>query len=714
MYTPEPQWLEETFELGEAPPPTEEDLPYGGDVGVEMPETPPIDLVRLAREDEGGVGEVTGWDSEPQGDNGASGMAALDPSLLDLNAEQLEAVEAGGVVILEAPPGSGKTRTLAGRVCRILQKASPQSILAVTFTRNATAEMRQAIRRVVGDVADDVVVTTLHSLGLAIVSAEHESVKLGKNPGVAAPYYAGRLLKKAMKLAGIDERWDAEEMARVIAKAKARLQDPEDYETFADDYYSQNVARVYKQYQQLLRDKNLLDFGDMLRLAVKALGSKAEARGWYQQMYRHILVDEWQDINLAQYRLLRMLIGPETDVFVVGDPLQSIYGWRGADPGIFERLERDYPSAKRLRLRVNYRNTETISRAAESIVRGLGLPERDIVTEGGRGEPITLVRCDTDWDEALRVADEVARLASAEEAHHNECAVLVRTGRQARLIEQAMLQRGVPYALVGQKSFFEIRVVREVLAWLRLALDPFDHGALETALNAPPRGLGTVTRDKLRRGALGLTMETLLAVPGWEDLPGKARQAVADFLGMVDDVQKVRSRPPAELMDYILRRTGYAAWLEKMQDGNGNGNGLIDGVMADFAGDSALHHLRRMLEAHEDSGLESFLADVEAMQAQPDEMNGVFIGTIHAAKGLEWPVVLLPGLDEGVLPHVKSLLDEERLREEHHLFYVALTRAMRQVYVLGARYRAGQHGHMREYQPSRFLRFLPTDRVRRV
>ena len=485
---------------------------------------------------------------------------------------------------------------------------------------------------------------------------------------------------------------------------------------------------MYRIYQETLREKNLVDFGDMVRLAVQALDTTPEARGFYQNLYRYVLVDEWQDTNSAQYRLVRALVGPEngTDLFVVGDPLQSIYGWRGADPAVFQALAADFPAVRELQLRVNYRNTETIAAASEGVVRALGLSPRDVVAEGGPGDPLAFIRCDTERDEALRVAEEIARLADAGKWGYNECAVLVRTVRQARLIEQALLRNRIPYTLGGRRSFFDVRAVRELLAWLRLAADPFDEGALEAALNAPPRGLGKATREKLRAGAFRLTMEPLLAAPECEDLPERVRQAVAEFLEMLDDVHAARERPLPELLDHILRRTGYTAWLRKKANGNGNGNGSSGGpdevVLVDLpAGKEAdaVHNLRLMLEGHRgEDGLARFLRGVEEMQAQAgfasDGIRGVFLGTIHAAKGLEWPVVFLPGLDEGVLPHAKSLLDKRRLEEEHRIFYVALTRAKRKVYILGARYRTNVRGQVWECQPSRFLGYLPPETIRRM
>jgi DNA helicase-2/ATP-dependent DNA helicase PcrA len=460
----------------------------------------------------------------------------------------------------------------------------------------------------------------------------------------------------------------------------------------------------------------------MVRLAVQALETNLEARGFYQHLYRHVLADEWQDTNAAQYRLVRALVGHETDLFVVGDPLQSIYGWRGADPAVFQALAADFPTVRQVHLRVNYRNTETIAAAAEGVVRALGLPPRRVVAQGGPGDPLHLARCDTERDEALRVAEEIERLAGTGKCGYDGCAVLVRTVRQARLIEQALLRSHIPYTLAGHGSFFDLRPVRELVAWLCLAADPFDEGALEGALNAPPRGLGRATREQLRAGAFRLEMEALLAAPGREDLPERARQAVAEFLAMVDDVHAAQERTLPELLDYVLQRTGYAAWLRKAGNGNGNSGDPDSVVLMDLpAGEEAdaVHNLRLMLEGYQGpDNLTRFLRDLEEMQGQagltPGSPEGVFLGTIHAAKGLEWPAVFLPGLDEGVLPHARSLLDKKRLEEEHRLFYVALTRAIRKVYLLGACRRTNVRGQVWECQPSRFLGYLPPETVRRV
>jgi DNA helicase-2/ATP-dependent DNA helicase PcrA len=713
---PEPEWPEEDFELLDPPVDVALEEPFAPPTGyLSGPPEEPTGDFDLAPDDE--CPEEPGEVVEGMPDRKAHDDASPAHSLLDLNLEQLEAVEARGPVMVVAPPGSGKTRTLAGRVCRVLRHASPQSVLAVTFTRYAAAQMRDQVRAVVGEAADEVNVSTLHALGYGVVRAEADHLGLHRDVGVASPSYARTLVRRAAKAAGLDERWDVDGLAQEIERAKGRLVGPDEYPVHPGDLYGQTVARVYRVYQETLREKNLADFGDMIRLAVRALESLPEARGFYQRLYRYVLVDEWQDVSQAQYRLVRLLTGPETDLFVVGDPLQSIYGWRGADPAVFGALARDLPALREFQLRANYRNTGTIVAASEGVVRALGLPPRDVVARGGPGEPLALVRCDTERDEALRVAEGIVRLVGAGECGYNDCAVLVRTVRQARLIEQAFLRARVPYALAGHRSFLETRTVRELVAWLRLAANPFDEGALEGALNAPPRGLGKVTREQLQGGAFRLTMEALLAAPDRDDLRERARRAVAEFLAMVDDVHARRDEPPVQLLDYALKRTGYAAWLRRAGNGDGNSHDPNGEVALDFpAGEEAdaVHHLCLMLEGYrERDGLARFVQDLEDMQAQPGGLEGVFLGTIHAAKGLEWPVVLLPGLDEGVLPHARSLLDRKRLEEEHRLFYVALTRAMRKVYLFGARYRTNARGQVWECRPSRFLGYLPPETVRR-
>jgi DNA helicase-2/ATP-dependent DNA helicase PcrA len=733
---PEPEWPQDEFELLE--PPLDEVFEDPGASGwcpLEPPEEPlcEFDPPNAVEPVEHLIPNEPVLEAFDQDDRDESADDRVSPhTLLDLNLEQLEAVEASGPVMVVAPPGSGKTRTLAGRICRILQNASPQSVLAVTFTRYAAGEMRDQVRAVAGDSADEVNISTLHALGYGIVRAEADRLGLGLtgDVGVAQPSYVRYLVRRAAQAAGLDERWDLDNLAQEIERAKGRLLGPDQYPVYPDDFYSQAVARVYHLYQQTLREKNLVDFADMVRLAVQVLDTVPEARGFYRHLYRYVLVDEWQDVSSAQYRLVRALVGPEngrgnpTDLFVVGDPLQSIYGWRGANPAVFQALGTDFPSLRELQLRVNYRNTETITAASEGVVHALGLPPRDVIAKGGPGEPLALIRCDTERDEALRVAQEIARLADMRGWDYDDCAVLVRTVRQARLIEQALLQENIPYTLTGHGSFFDLRTVRELLAWLRLAADPFDEGALEAGLNAPPRGLGKATKEKLRAGAFRLTMEQLLAAPEREDLPERARQAVAEFLEMVDGVHTAREQPLPELLECILRRTGYAAWLRKKASGNGSGNAsdadVVGPVNLPVGEESdAVHNLRLMLESYQgEGGLARFLRDVQEMQSQigftSNGAQGVFLGTIHAAKGLEWPVVLLPGLDEGVLPHARSLLDKRRLEEEHRLFYVALTRAMRQVVLLGARHRTNVRGQVWECQPSRFLGYLPSQTVRRV
>jgi len=629
------------------------------------------------------------------------------PASWTLNEDQRAAVtHTEGALRIVAGPGSGKTRVLTYRLAYILRSmlSSPQGIIAVTFTRKAAGEMKERVSRLLPDVnLDDLTVTTFHGLAYRIVRAEAEN--LGFNPvrlRVCQPAYSRRLVRRAMEMTGLRAPWDTEVVIAQIERAKEQLRSPKDFVQLPGDFFEEGIARVYKKYQQLLKEQNLVDFGDLIRLAVQVLAENEDTSAFYRELARYVLVDEFQDTGLGQYALLKALTGKHGNIAVIGDPMQSIYGWRQADPAaVMAQFETDFPDMTEIVLRHSYRFTRTILAASEAVVTALGSPPRRLMTDNETGDKITVMKAESDRDEALQVVRTIKTLLDRRQIAYNDFAVLTRTGEQRRLFEQAFLRTGMPYRLIGDRPFPVRQEVRVMLGYLRLAADPFDAGALARVINTPRRGLGRKTQEKIRGEAFQLTTAELLAAEARSDLPARARTGAAEVLGIINDISTAAAQKALpELFDYVLERSGYLDWL---LGGSADEN--------EPGAEAALDELRRMILKYTDVTV--FLTAMEEMGdelAAQDE--GVSLATLHAVKGLEFPVVFITGLEEGLFPHVKSNDSKFTLDEEYRLFYVGLTRAKRRVYLSYARYRE-RNGQVREMTPSRFLRILPKALVER-
>ena len=633
-----------------------------------------------------------------------------------LNGEQRQAVEhTEGPLLIIAGPGSGKTRVLAYRIAHILKRrlTSPQGIFAVTFTRKAAQQMRSRVGELVGEVnVDDMTITTIHSLAFSILRAEVDVLGLSsRRLRVCPPVTCGRLVRQAMEQVGLGSPWNPDVVREQIERAKDRLAGPEDFVVCPGDFFEEGVARVYARYQMLLREGNMVDFPDLVRLAVQVLEMQEEVRLFYQEMCRYLLVDEFQDTSYGQYRLITTLSARHRNLCVIGDPLQSIYRWRGADPdNLLRRFGNDWPGVRKIALTKSYRSTRTILAASEAVVQAMGLPPRGLEAQGGEGDPIVLMPCDSERDEALRVAGEIRRLVETGQAQYHDCAVLVRTGRQRRVVEQAFLRQGLPYRLVGDRPFFRRSEVQTVLGYLRLAADPFDDGALSRVANTPPRGLGPRALEKLGDTDSPLTLG-LAAGRKRDDLPPHLRRAAGEMLAVVNDLTlAAQSRPLLSLFDYILERSGYLAWLRRNRwDEEGEGGDGLTELLGDDPAEESIIELRRLALQYDD--VEAFLVDMEGRADDlAVEEDGVHVATLHAVKGLEFPVVFLAGLEEGLFPRANG--DARSLREEYHLFYVGVTRAQRRLYLSCARYRE-VFGQTRETTPSRFIRCLPGELLER-
>jgi ATP-dependent DNA helicase UvrD/PcrA len=636
-----------------------------------------------------------------------------------LNEDQRAAVEMiDGPLLVLAGAGSGKTRTLTQRIANILDqgRVSPHSVLAITFTRKAAWEMRRRLEELVGKDAADITAVTFHSLGFKLLSAEARI--LGYRADKLAVYdaiEAQRLLHRAMQEAKVNStRWPLEQIAPIIERAKDNLYAPEDFVRASGDLFEESIAKVYARYQELLKESNAVDFGDLIRLSVKLLQENLEMLEFYQNLYRYVNVDEFQDTSFGQYQLVRLLVWQHKNLCCVGSPVQAIYSWRGADiNNILQRFREDFVDAPLVVLKRNYRSTATILSAAQAVVRDLAYKE-DLLTENDKGAPVAVVSLNTDWDESNYIASEIKRLDEDSYCALADCAVLFRTRNQGRLLEQVFMHLGVPYSLVGDFKFFERREVKDVLAYLRFVHDMFDAGALQRIINRPPRGLGPAALQKLQGGEPELSYDAIAGIHNRDDLPPKVKQAAIQFVDLIfDDLcLAVGEKTLPDFFDHLLVNSGYYAWIEKDPDAKRRlaNLRLLRGLTTRYEHSSN--------EPGCSEALGAFLADIATMSAEggdPEmelegEGRGVTVATIHAVKGLEFPVVFIAGMEEGIFPHAKAMKTVEGLEEETRLAYVAMTRAMERLYLTRARSRVlGEE--MKEHSPSRFLVAIPRELI---
>jgi len=665
-------------------------------------------------------------------------MIALD----QLNLEQQAVVQhLDGPLLVLAGAGSGKTRTLTYRIANLLDqgRTSPHGVLAVTFTRKAAWEMRRRLEELVGKEAGDITATTFHSLGFKLLSAEAGS--LGYKPGKLVVYdavEAQRLLHHAIQDVNVGDtstgansvarfdsgstaqsRWTLEQVASVIERAKDNLYSPDDFVRVKGDFFEEAIAKVYARYQQLLKENNAVDYSDLIRLAVQILRQNPDTLAFYQNLFRYVLIDEFQDSSFGQYQLVRHLVWRHRNLCCVGSPVQAIYSWRGADiHNILERFRADFPDAPMVVLSQNYRSTATILAAAQAVVGDLPYRE-DLRTENDTGSPIVVAALNTDYDEANYIASETKRLDEEQVCPPEDCAVLFRTRAQGRLLEHVFMHLGLPYTLVGDFKFFERREVKDVLAYLRLVHDIFDAGALQRIINRPPRGLGPAALQKLQRGEPELGFDAIAGIHMRDDLPPKVRQAAEDFADLIfnDLATAVREKPLPEFFDHVLEESGYLEWVQKDPDAKRRiaNLRLLRAMTTRYDNAPSGSSTNRGAAEMHIEALGSFLVDIATKSmveggdpdvSLPAEGKGVTLATIHAVKGLEFPVVFLCGLEEGIFPHAKAMKTAEGMEEETRLAYVAMTRAMSLLYLTYARSRV-VGDEMKEHSPSRFLAAIP-------
>ena len=633
-----------------------------------------------------------------------------DP-LSDLNPAQRQAVLIpSGPLLIVAGPGSGKTRVLTHRIIHLIrQGVPPQRILAVTFTNKAAREMRTRVERALGVDAAGLTLGTFHAVAARFLRVHGAAIGLDPQFVIFDDEDQLALMKRAVQDLGLDpRRFSPRALLSAVSSAKSELLTAEALAGRARQYWDEVVARAYERYQELLGENHALDFDDLLMQMVALLRQAEAVRQRLQERFLHVLIDEFQDTNPAQYVMARLLAEGHGNLTVVGDPDQSIYSWRAADIRNLLNFEHDYPDATVVFLEQNYRSTQAILQLAQRVISS-NRQRKPIAlwTENSSGLPATLIEAYDEVEEAEAVAREL--LALREQGFSlRDCAVMYRTNAQSRPVEEAMVRWGIPYQLVGGTRFYQRREVKDAIAYLRVLANPWDSAGLERVLNVPPRGLGQRTAAELRRYARqqGLTpLQVAMMAEEQEGLSvaGRARNALVAFGRLMAELAvEVEAHSPHDLLDLVLMRVGYRDYLQDhFPDADDRWENLseLHTVASGYASLPPREALTSFLEEV------ALMSDVDELR---DEGEGVTLITLHAAKGLEYPVVFIVGLEEGLLPHSRTLDDPSQIEEERRLAYVGITRAKQRLYLLRA-LRRSYAGAPTGLGPSRFLRDIPRE-----
>jgi len=648
-------------------------------------------------------------------------MTLTSDILEGLNPEQKEAVESiDGPLLIIAGPGSGKTRVITHRIAHLVRDygVSPYRILSMTFTNKAAREMRDRLERLVGPRSESLTVGTFHSFCARFLRREGEPVGLSSSFSIYDAADQLSLIKQSLQLADLDPKQNPPQAIRsVISRAKSVMMDSRGLSQHGQSYFEEVSARVYHHYEELLSRNNAVDFDDLLMKSVQLLQEQLAVRERYQQRYQYLMVDEFQDTNVAQYRLAGLLTGTEQNICVVGDPDQSIYSWRSADIRNILSFQSDYPQAKTINLEQNYRSTSNILEAAQKLISVNGIRlEKGLFTENGKGEPVVVHEAYDEQEEAGFTIGEIERLVRQERIKPGDCAVMYRVNAQSRALEEACLHRGMKYRLVGGVRFYQRREVKDLMAYLNLLQNPLDEVNLTRVIGVPPRGIGAKSMQDLAGWAREQNVSLISAMqqiaaarsqgqPSPVPLTTRASNAIGDFADMVEGlVQRVTQVPIVDLIDQVLDDTGLRRFIQNSDDRpDERWENILEfrETAQEFNAEDPGDGLASLLEKV------SLVADVDNYE---DSAESLTLITLHQAKGLEFPVVFIVGLEEGLLPHSRSMDSEEQLEEERRLCYVGITRAQRRLYLLRA-FRRGFMGNSGPTLSSRFLREIPADLI---
>jgi DNA helicase II / ATP-dependent DNA helicase PcrA len=633
-----------------------------------------------------------------------------------LNPQQREAVEHDrGPLLIVAGAGSGKTRVLTARIAHLIRSrhVSPFSILAITFTNKAASEMRERVGQLVGEKLGQAMwVMTFHSACGRILRREAQRLGFTSNFTIYDGGDSDRLIGYIVRDQEIDtKRFPIKTFKAAIGRAKDEMIDEDELAARAENFLDKMIAEVYREYQARLRRANAMDFDDMILNVVHLFRLFPEVLQTWQDKFRYLLIDEFQDTNAAQFELARLLAGRDRNICAVGDADQSVYAFRGADFRNVLRFEDEFIDTRVIVLEQNYRSTQTILNAANAVIsRNMMRKPKNLWTAGDEGAAIVRYHADSESDEAMYVAREIARLREDEELHLGDVAVFYRTNAQSRALEEVFGRFGVGYRVVGALKFYERKEVKDALAYLRLSVNPADEVSLKRIINVPKRGIGDSTVAAIERYARGAGVTMVEAIDNVDalELATRARSAVGDFAALVRKLRELvdSDNPPAAVLTAAMEGSGYISELEA--DRSIESQGRIENVQ-ELIGVAAAY-----MEDNPEGGVRGFLEQValvsEADEAAEIDEGRVSLMTLHNAKGLEFPVVFLTGLEEGVFPHMRSMTDPDQLEEERRLCYVGLTRAREKLYLTHAWCRT-LWGGTNYNPPSRFLHEIPEELV---
>lgn len=634
-----------------------------------------------------------------------------------LNPQQAEAViNTEGPMLIMAGAGSGKTKVLTCRVANLLQKGvRPYRILAITFTNKAAAEMRERVNNMSGPAAKDVWLFTFHAFCARFLRMEIDKLPgYGGNFAIYDTADSQNLIKQILKEMNLDDkRFQPSGILSRISNAKNALQDAAAFARQAGDFYEQKVADIYSRYEQKLQLNNALDFDDLLMLSIKLLQENKEVREKYQDRFDYLLVDEYQDTNHAQYLLTKFLAAKHRNICVVGDADQSIYGWRGADIQNILDFEKDYPDAKVIKLEQNYRSTQIILDAANAVIENnTGRKPKNLWTENKSGADIIYFQAVDERDEARFVIEQLQNLQRTENKKLGDMAILYRTNTQSRIFEEMLIKSGISYNMVGGLKFYERKEIKDIIAYLRVIFNPADSLSLLRIINVPKRGIGDASLAKIQAYAAANNVSLFEAVSNAAAIDGLSSRFVSkldDLAGIIFELMNLAGEAPVEdLIDRVLRDTGYLEELENERTPQAQSR--IDN----------LHELicvaQEFAASEEENNLENFLAHVALVSDIDDTELGedaITLMTLHSSKGLEFPVVFLVGMEEGLFPHARTLMDETEIEEERRLCYVGITRAKEKLFLSSTKMRT-IYGNTVTYPPSRFLQEIPARLVKTI
>jgi len=680
--------------------------------------------------------ESSGTHDELRGDE-----LGTDELLSGLNPQQQEAVAfSGAPLLVVAGAGSGKTRVLTRRIAYLMARrgVKPYEILAITFTNKAAGEMKERVTELVGPIAKSMWVSTFHSACVRLLRQEVERLGYSSSFSIYDSADSQKLIQKVCETLNLDsKRYPPRQFQNAISNAKNELQTPYDFLSKATNQYDTITADVYTMYEKRLKQANAMDFDDLIMKTVEVLQKFPEAKARFRSRFRHILVDEYQDTNHAQYQLVKELTGDESDGFpiaelcVVGDADQSIYGFRGATIRNILQFEVDYPNAKTVLLEQNYRSTQNILSAANAVIsQNESRKEKNLWSDSGSGAPLIGYVAESEYDEAEFVKDEIRALQNRDESQPGDTAIFYRTNAQSRVFEEVFMRAAIPYKVVGGLRFYERKEVKDILAYLRILANPTDEVSLRRIINLPKRGIGDRAIEEVDAFAFtqGISFwDALLRVREATGVPNKASQSISEFTAMISALAvlvEVNTKP-STIIEATLEQSGL---MKELADSSDPQDEVRIENLQELVSASIEYEERSFEELGEDEVISlsgflekvSLVADADDIPDRPGEAGShelpvgadhggvVTLMTLHTAKGLEFPTVFLTGMEDGIFPHARTFDDPKEIEEERRLAYVGLTRAEKRLYISRAEYRL-TFGTPKYNPASRFLDEIPAE-----